>query len=70
MDLRKSHFSPFKSDGFVGLAVQCSDLAEDQYHLEREFSPQLEFFSRRYAFEWPDGWIGIDADVWPEKENF
>ena len=23
-----------------------------------------------YAFEWPDGWIGIDADVWPTKDKF
>jgi GDP-fucose protein O-fucosyltransferase len=24
----------------------------------------------RFAFEWPDGWIGIDADVWPSKDKF
>ena len=24
----------------------------------------------RYAFEWPDGWIGIDADEWPSKDKF
>ena len=23
-----------------------------------------------YAWEWPDGWIGIDADTWPSKEVF
>ena len=23
-----------------------------------------------YAFEWPDGWIGIDADVWPSRDTF
>ena len=23
-----------------------------------------------YAFEWPDGWIGIDADVWPSRDKF
>jgi hypothetical protein len=23
-----------------------------------------------YAYEWPDGWIGIDADVWPDREIF
>lgn len=23
-----------------------------------------------YAFEWPEGWIGIDADVEPSKEIF
>lgn len=23
-----------------------------------------------YAFEWPDGWAGIDADVWPERDVF
>ena len=23
-----------------------------------------------YAFEWPDGWNGIDADTWPEKDKF
>ena len=24
----------------------------------------------RYAFEWPDGWIGIDADEWPSRDVF
>lgn len=23
-----------------------------------------------YAYEWPDCWIGIDADVWPSKDKF
>jgi GDP-fucose protein O-fucosyltransferase len=23
-----------------------------------------------YAFEWPDGWIGIDGDVFPSREKF
>lgn len=23
-----------------------------------------------YAFEWPDGWIGIDADVVPQRDKF
>jgi len=23
-----------------------------------------------YAYEWPDGWVGIDADVWPERDKF
>lgn len=23
-----------------------------------------------YAYEWPDGWIGIDADVWPSRDKF
>jgi len=23
-----------------------------------------------YAYEWPDGWIGIDAEVRPEKTQF
>ncbi len=23
-----------------------------------------------YAFEWPTGWIGIDADVVPSKDKF
>jgi hypothetical protein len=23
-----------------------------------------------YAFEWPEGWVGIDADTWPEKDKF
>lgn len=23
-----------------------------------------------YAYEWPDGWIGIDADVWPDRSIF
>ena len=23
-----------------------------------------------YAYEWPDGWIGIDADVRPQKTEF
>jgi GDP-fucose protein O-fucosyltransferase len=23
-----------------------------------------------YAFEWPDCWVGIDADVWPERDKF
>jgi hypothetical protein len=22
-----------------------------------------------YAFEWPDGWIGIDANVWPDRNK-
>jgi GDP-fucose protein O-fucosyltransferase len=24
----------------------------------------------RFAFEWPDGWIGIDADEWPKRDKF
>jgi hypothetical protein len=24
----------------------------------------------RFAFEWPDGWIGIDADEWPTRDKF
>jgi hypothetical protein len=23
-----------------------------------------------YAFEWPDGWVGIDADEWPSRDEF
>ena len=23
-----------------------------------------------YAYEWPDGWIGIDADEWPSRDKF
>ena len=23
-----------------------------------------------YAYEWPDGWIGIDADIHPKKTEF
>jgi len=23
-----------------------------------------------YAFEWPDGWMGIDRDEWPPKDKF
>jgi hypothetical protein len=23
-----------------------------------------------YAYEWPDGWIGIDADTLPSKDVF
>ncbi|KAL7570491.1 hypothetical protein ACA910_004272 [Epithemia clementina (nom. ined.)] len=23
-----------------------------------------------YAFEWPDGWVGIDADVLPQRDKF
>jgi hypothetical protein len=23
-----------------------------------------------YAYEYPDGWIGIDADVWPSRDKF
>ena len=23
-----------------------------------------------YAYEWPDGWIGIDADIRPKKTEF
>jgi hypothetical protein len=23
-----------------------------------------------YAYEWPDGWIGIDADAWPSRDVF
>jgi len=23
-----------------------------------------------FAYEWPDGWIGIDADVWPSRDKF
>lgn len=24
----------------------------------------------RYAYEWPDGWVGIDADEWPSHDVF
>jgi hypothetical protein len=24
----------------------------------------------RYAYEWPDGWVGIDADEWPSRDVF
>jgi hypothetical protein len=24
----------------------------------------------RFAFEWPDGWVGIDADEWPKRDKF
>jgi hypothetical protein len=23
-----------------------------------------------FAFEWPDGWVGVDADGWPERDKF
>ena len=29
-----------------------------------------EMNSFAYAYEWPDGWIGIDADVRPDRQIF
>ena len=23
-----------------------------------------------YAYEWPDGWVGIDRDTWPLRDKF
>ena len=23
-----------------------------------------------YAYEWPDGWVGIDRDTWPSRDKF
>lgn len=54
--------------GYHGLSMQDSwygflpkKEAVHEWKLVNEFA---------YAFEWPDGWVGIDADVWPSRDKF
>lgn len=54
--------------GYHGLSMQDSwygflpkKEAVHEWKLMNEFA---------YAFEWPDGWIGIDADEWPSRDKF
>ncbi len=54
--------------GYHGLSMQDSwygflpkKEAVHEWKLVNEFA---------YAYEWPDGWIGIDADVWPDRNKF
>lgn len=54
--------------GYHGLSMKDSwysylpkKIAMHQWNKSREFA---------YAYEWPEGWVGIDGDVWPTREVF
>jgi hypothetical protein len=54
--------------GYHGMSMKDSwysflpkKTAVQQWNLTDEFA---------YAYEWPDGWIGIDADAWPTRDVF